>query len=179
MKSEGVDVADATTDDWLAAIDKLRGAVESGQLRDFTGNDYTDDLARGDVVAAIGWSGDAVQLQADDPAIEFRMPDEGCIQWSDNMVIPVGAPNATAAYEFMDYIYDPVNQAQIAAYNSYVTPVTGVKEIFEKEDPELAKSDLIFPSDDYIKNCDSQPSPPAADEQEIEREFQSLITGGG
>lgn len=179
MKSEGIDVATATTEDWLAAIDKLKEAVDSGQLRDFTGNDYTDDLARGDVVAAIGWSGDAVQLQADDPAIEFRMPDEGCIQWSDNMVMPVGAPNPTAAYAFMDYVYDPVNQAPIAAYNSYVTPVSGVKEIFEKEDPELAKSDLIFPSEDYIKNCDSQPSPPAADEQEIEREFQNLITGGG
>ena len=99
------------TDDWLDAIDKIRDAVESGQIRGFTGNDYTDDLARGDVVAAIGWSGDAVQLQADNPNIEFRMPDEGCILWSDNMVIPVGAPNPTAAYAFMNYVYDPVNQA--------------------------------------------------------------------
>ncbi len=39
----------------------------------------------------IGWSGDAVQLQADNPDIQFVMPDEGCILWSDNMVIPVGA----------------------------------------------------------------------------------------
>ena len=45
----------------------------------------------------IGWSGDAVQLQADNPDIEFRMPTEGCMIWSDNMVIPVGAPNPTAA----------------------------------------------------------------------------------
>ena len=57
--------------DWLAAIDKIKEAVDSGQIRDFTGNDYTDDLPRGDVVAAIGWSGDAVQLQADNPNIEF------------------------------------------------------------------------------------------------------------
>ena len=178
MKGDGVDPADATADDWLAAIDKLNEAVDSGQLRDFTGNDYTDDLARGDVVAAIGWSGDAVQLQADDPAIEFRMPDEGCITWSDNMVIPVGAPNPDAAYAFMDYVYDPANQAQIAAYNSYVTPVTGVQEIFEKDQPDLAKSELIFPTEDYQANCSSQPSPPADSEQEIERAFQSLITGG-
>ncbi len=92
MKSEGVDVENATKEDWLAAIDKLGKAVDDGQIVDFTGNDYTADLARGDVAAVIGWSGDAVQLQADNPSIEWRMPEEGCIQWSDNMVIPVGRP---------------------------------------------------------------------------------------
>ena len=61
----------------------------------------------------IGWSGDAVQLQADNPNIEFVMPKEGCMLWSDNMVIPIGAPNPTAAEAWMNYVYDPVNQAQI------------------------------------------------------------------
>ena len=65
------------------------------------------DLTNGNVVAAIGWSGDAVQLQADNPNIEWRMPTEGCILWSDNMVIPVGAPNPTAAEAWINYVYDP------------------------------------------------------------------------
>ncbi|MBA2522636.1 MAG: spermidine/putrescine ABC transporter substrate-binding protein, partial [Solirubrobacterales bacterium] len=157
MKAEGIDPADATKEDWLAAIDKLKAAVDSGQIRDFTGNDYTNTMARGDATVAIGWSGDAVQLQADNPDIQFVMPDEGCILWSDNMVVPVGAPNPTAAYAFMNYVYEPKNQAPIAAYNSYVTPVSGVQEIFQKQDPELAKSELIFPSEDYQKNCSTQP----------------------
>jgi spermidine/putrescine transport system substrate-binding protein len=177
MKSEGVDVEDATTEDWMAAIDKLQEAVDSGQIVDFTGNDYTADLARGDVAAVIGWSGDAVQLQADDPNIEFRMPEEGCIQWSDNMVIPVGAPNPTAAYEWIDYVYDPENQAQITDYNYYVSPVDGVKEILEEQGSDAAKSDLVFPSEDYVANCSSQPNPPAEDEEEIEKAFQQVITG--
>ena len=87
----------------------------------------SSDMASGDVAAVIGWSGDAVQLQADNPNIEFRMPTEGCMLWSDNMVIPVGAPNPTAAEAFMNYVYDPSNQAQIAAYVNYVTPVDGVQ----------------------------------------------------
>ena len=178
MKGMGVDVAEATEEDWIAAIDMLKEAVDSGQIRDFTGNDYTDDMARGDATIAIGWSGDAVQLQADNPDIEFQMPDEGCIIWSDNMVIPVGAPNPTAAYEWMNYAYEPENQAQIAAYNSYVTPVSGVQEIFEKEDPALAKSELIFPSEEYQRNCVTQPDPPAESAKDIENAFQSLVTGG-
>ena len=178
MKSMGVDVDNATTDDWLAAIDKLKEAVDSGQIRSFTGNDYTDDMARGDATVAIGWSGDAVQLQADNPDIQFVMPEEGCMLWSDNMVIPVGAPNPTAAYAFMDFTYDPQNQAQIEAYNNYVTPVTGVKEIFEKTDPELAESELIFPTEEYQENCSTQVNPPEDGAQEIETAFESLTTGG-
>ena len=129
MKADGVDPADATADDWLAAIDKLKEAVDSGQIIGVTGNSYINDMARGDVVAAIGWSGDAIQLQADDPDIQFVMPEQGCILWSDNMVIPVGAPNPAAAYEWMNYVYQPENQAQIANYNYYFSPVAGVNSI--------------------------------------------------
>ncbi|MDQ3758597.1 MAG: spermidine/putrescine ABC transporter substrate-binding protein [Actinomycetota bacterium] len=177
MKSMGVEVEDATTEDWLAAIDKLKAAVDSGQIVDFTGNDYTADLARGDVSAVIGWSGDAVQLQADNPAIEWRMPEEGCILWSDNMVIPVGAPNPTAAYEFMNYVYEPENQAQIADYNYYVTPVAGTQEVLEKQGSEAAESDLVFPSEEFTSECSTQPNPPAEGEEEIERAFQEILAG--
>ena len=179
MKADGVDPATATKDDWLAAIDKIRSAAESGQIRKFTGNNYTSDLANGDAVAVIGWSGDAVQLQADDPNIEFRMPTEGCMLWSDNMVIPVGAPNPTAAYSWMNYVYEPKNQAQITLYNSYFTPVDGVKEVLQKTDPEAANSPLIFPTDQYTKDCTTQSDPPGSPEDvaDVEREFQSVITG--
>ena len=100
----------------MNAIDKIKGAVESGQIRRFTGNDYARDLTSGDAVAVIGWSGDAVQLQADNPNIEWRMPTEGCSLWSDNMVIPIGAPNPTAAEAWMNYVYEPKVQANIAEY---------------------------------------------------------------
>jgi spermidine/putrescine transport system substrate-binding protein len=175
MKSEGIDPANATDDDWLAAIDKIQEASDSGQIRDFTGNDYADDLTRGDVVAAIGWSGDAIQLQADNPNIEWRMPDEGCILWSDNMLIPVGAPNTAAALAFMDYVYDPKNQAQIEAYVNYVSPVSGTKEILLNQDPSIANNQLIFPDEQFTKNCTIQPSP--QNETEVTEAFQSVITG--
>ena len=42
----------------MAAIDRLREARDSGQIRRFTGNEYTEDLTAGNIVAAIGWSGD-------------------------------------------------------------------------------------------------------------------------
>ena len=179
MKADGVDPADATEEDWMAAIDKIRGAAESGQIRKFTGNDYTKDLANGDVVAVIGWSGDAVQLQADNPDIQFVMPEEGCMLWSDNMVIPVGAPNPTAAYEFMNYVYEPENQAQIADYNYYVTPVVGTDQVLDEMGSDAAESELVFPSEEFTAECSTQDEPPGGAEaiQRVEQEFQSVVTG--
>jgi spermidine/putrescine transport system substrate-binding protein len=179
MKAMGVNPEDATEDDWMAAIDKIGDAAESGQIRRFTGNDYTGDVAKGDAVAVIGWSGDAVQLQADNPDIKFVMPDEGCNLWADNMVIPVGAPNPTAAYEWMNYVYEPKNQAQITNYNYYVTPVADVKPILEKQGSDAAKSELVFPSEQYTENCSTQDEPPGGPEavKRVEQAFQDVVTG--
>jgi len=179
LKADGVDPADATEEDWLAAIDKIGEAAESGQIRRFTGNDYTRDMANEDAVAVIGWSGDAVQLQADNPNIEFVMPDEGCMLWSDNMVIPVGAPNPTAAYEWMNYVYEPQNQVQITEYNSYVTPVDGVGELIREDDPKLASSQLVFPEDEFTADCSFVDAPPGGPEveQRVEQAFQDVVTG--
>ncbi len=177
MKSQGIDLKKATEKDWMAGIDKIRQAVDSGQIRRFTGNDYTRDMANGDVAALIGWSGDAIQLQADNPAIEFRMPTEGCMLWSDNMEIPVGAPNPTAAEAWMNYVYDPKNQTQIAEYNYYTTPVQGVKEIFQRTDPQAAHSQLIFPTDQFTKNCATAPPLTGEEEQRVTRAFEGVLTG--
>lgn len=177
MKCLGIDPSEASESDWLEAIDKIKGASESGQIRRFTGNDYGADLTSGNAVAVIGWSGDAVQLQADNPNIEWRMPTEGCILWSDNMVVPVGAPNPTAGEAFMNYVYDPKNQAQIEAYVNYVSPVENVKPILLAAEPEIAKNQLIFPSESFTKNCTIQPSPSGEEEQKLNRAFNAVLNG--
>jgi spermidine/putrescine transport system substrate-binding protein len=177
MKCMGTNPDTAPEADWMKAIDKIKGAVESGQIRRFTGNDYARDLTSGDAVAVIGWSGDAVQLQADNPDIEWRMPAEGCSLWSDNMVIPVGAPNPTAAEAWMNYVYDPTVQANIAEYVNYVTPVEGVQQILEQREPELAKNQLIFPSAQFTKNCFTQPKLSSEETQNVTRAFNAVLNG--
>jgi spermidine/putrescine transport system substrate-binding protein len=178
LKADGIDPSKATKQQWLDEITKLGDAVDSGQLRRFTGNDYTQDLTNGNVIAAIGWSGDTSLVE--NPDVEWRMPTQGCILWSDNMVIPKGAPNTPAALEWMNFTYEPKVQADLAAYIQYVTPVTGVKQVFEQQGKtELANNRLIFPSDSFTKNCTTQPNPPGSseDRQEVTNAFQDVITG--
>ena len=69
--------------------------------------------------------------------------------WTDNMIIPTGGSAATAS-TYMNFVYDPKIAAQIAAYVAYVPPVKGTKEELAKIDPELAKSPLVFPSDETL-----------------------------
>jgi spermidine/putrescine transport system substrate-binding protein len=178
MKCEGVNPDEATEADWMKAIEKIKGAAESGQVRRFTGNDYARDLTSGDAVAVIGWSGDAVQLQADNPNLEWRMPTEGCMLWSEDMVIPIGAPNPTAAEAFMNFVYEPEVQANIAEYVNYVTPVEGVKQVLAKREPELAKNPLIFPSASFTKNCSATPVFKSEEEElKVIKAFDAVLNG--
>ena len=177
MKADGIDPNEATKEDWLAAIDKIGEAADSGQIRRFTGNDYTEDLTSGNAVASIGWSGDASLIGRD--SVEWRMPTEGCVLWFDNMVIPVGAPNTAAALEWINFVYEPEVQADIAEYVNYITPVDGVQEILTERDPELGENDLIFPDEEFVSSCTPQLDPPGTDEDvaEVEEAFQEVVSG--
>jgi spermidine/putrescine transport system substrate-binding protein len=177
LQSEGIDVNEATKDDWLAAIDKLKEARDSGQIRRFTGNEYTEDLTSGNIVAAIGWSGDASLIGRD--SVEWRRPTDGCDTFFDQMVIPVGAPNTAAALAFMNYTYRPEVAADITDYVQYVTPVNGVHEILAKDDPKVANDPKIFPTEQEIAPCSEDPNPPgsAEDVAEVEEAFEEVTSG--
>jgi spermidine/putrescine transport system substrate-binding protein len=177
MKCEGIDPNEAGEADWMKAIEKIKAAADSGQIRRFTGNDYQNDLTSGNVVAVIGWSGDAVQLQEDNPDLEWRMPTEGCMLWSEDMVIPVGAPNPTAAEAWMNFVYKPEVQANIAEEVNYVTPVEGVKEVLAKREPALAKNQLIFPSASFTKKCSGTPVLEGEEEQKVIKAFDAVLNG--
>jgi spermidine/putrescine transport system substrate-binding protein len=177
LKCMGVDPDHATTDQWLAAVDKVKKAADSGQIRRFTGNDYIRDLSSGDVDFVLGWSGDAIQLQHDNPDIKFVMPKEGCMLWSTSMEIPTGAPNPAAAEAWMNFVYDPEVQADIAEYVNYVTPVKGVKPILAKRDPQLARSKLIFPTRQYTRNCTFEPVLPGEQGRRVTQAFNAVTNG--
>ena len=175
MLANGDDPETATVDQMLAAVERAGQAAESGQVRGFTGNEYTKDISKGDSAIVLGWSGDAIQLQADNPTIEFVQPEEGFLLWSDNMQIPVGAPHAFTAQRFMDFVYEPEVQVDITEWVNYVCPVKGVQELLEKRDPELAQSELIFPTEETLTASTDLRPLEAGEEAEVEEAFQKVL----
>ena len=149
MLSNGDNPSKVTTESMDRALARIKKGSDSGQIRQFTGNDYAQPLTKGDIAAAVAWSGDVVQLLADNPKLKWEIPKDGGMIWTDNMLIPKGGSVATAS-TYMDFVYDPKIAAQIAAYVNYVTPVSGAKEALAKTDPETAKNPLIFPTDEML-----------------------------
>ena len=172
---QGADPEKASVDEFMKAIDKIQEGVDSGQIRGFTGNEYIKDVPKGDSVVIFGWSGDAVQLKADNPNIEFVLPESGGMLWTDNMQIPVGAPEPFTAEKFIDYIYQPEVQAPIEAYINYICPVDGVKEIIAKTDKALAENQLIFPDPAFLENTHIFKGLGPVEERELDDAFQKVI----
>ena len=146
MLDQGADPADFTVEQWDQAIEALTAAKDSGQIRQFTGNNYAQLLAKGDIKACIAWSGDVIQLQFDNPNIKFVIPDAGGMLWSDNMLVPNGAAHKANAEALMNYYYDPKVAATLAAWVNYICPVEGAQEEMLKIDKSLAENPLIFPT---------------------------------
>src|SRR4029078_1534479 len=144
MLDSGDDPSVVTDETFDKAIGRVQKAVDDGQIRRFTGNDYAQPLTKGDLAAAVAWSGDVVQLLASNPKLKWAIPKDGAMLWTDNMLVPLGGSSATAS-AFMNFVSDPKIAAQIAAYVNYVTPVTGAREALAKTDPETAASPLDFP----------------------------------
>ena len=147
LKVVGADPELFTADEWANAIDRLRGAVSSRQIRAFTGNEYTQDLAAGNILACEAWSGDVIQLQFEDPNIKFVTPEEGLSLWSDNMLVPNGATHQANAEKWIDYYYEPKTAAKLAAWVNYICPVQGAQAEMEKIDASLVDNKLIFPDE--------------------------------
>jgi spermidine/putrescine transport system substrate-binding protein len=173
MLANGDDPTKVTDQSFQAAYDRIKKAVDSGQIRQFTGNDYAGPLAKGDLMAAMSWSGDVVQLSADNPNLIWNLPDSGGDIWTDNMLIPKGGDVFTAS-TYMNFVYDPKIAAQIAAYVNYVTPVKGAKEEAAKIDPKLANNPLIFPDDETLSKVVIFDSKALSNQDYLEK-WQSLI----
>ncbi|MFF1259049.1 MULTISPECIES: spermidine/putrescine ABC transporter substrate-binding protein [unclassified Streptomyces] len=151
MQGNGVDITRWTPDDFHRVCDQVEKRVKSHHIRRFTGNDYIKDLSSGDVLACQAYSGDVIQLQADDPDIEFVVPEEGGELWAESLMIPNLADHKRNAESLIDYYYRPEVAAELATWVNYVSPVPAAREILadskDKDTAALAEDPLIFPDD--------------------------------
>ncbi|MFB6836047.1 spermidine/putrescine ABC transporter substrate-binding protein [Streptomyces sp. NPDC056361] len=149
MMGNGVDVTRWTADDFHALCEQIEGLVRTRHIRRFTGNDYIKDLSTGDVLACQAYSGDVIQLQADNPDIEFVVPEEGAELWAESLLVPNRAQHKGNAEKLVDYYYEPEVAAELAAWVNYVCPVPAAQAVLADSGDEelvaLAEDPLIFP----------------------------------
>jgi spermidine/putrescine transport system substrate-binding protein len=148
LLSQGVDLQTVTEDQFMNAVDFMEKKIADGWIRGVKGNEYAEDLTSGDATAVIGWSGDMFILASENEGkFDFAIPDSGGTISGDNLLVPstASAEGKANAEKLINFYYDPVIAAEVAAYVNYVCPVKGAQEEMEKFDPELASSPYIFP----------------------------------
>ncbi len=167
---------DFSNDEYAAAISSLQGYVDNGQIRRFAGNDYIDDMKSGDIVACEAWSGDVINLLGGGK-YKWVPPSEGFAIWTDNMLVPNQAEHKANVEELMNFYYDPVNAAQLAAWNYYLCPVQGAQDEIAQYDKSAVHSDFIFPSAQTLDS--GYQFMPLSDTQErdFQRQFNEVMGG--
>ncbi len=174
----GVDPETSTPDDWQRAAELLRKQRADGVLRGYYAQNYLRALANGELALAMAWSGDVFQqnVEGDPDGMQFVVPEDGALLWTDTMVVPKGAEHPADAIALMDYVFRPEAAATIAAWVNYITPVPEAREVLlaradEASDPAeasalraVAQSPLVFVSDDDRARLRSYRELPTAEE---------------
>lgn len=165
LLATGVSPEESTLDDWRAAADLLVRQRDSQVLHAYYRSNYINALKRGEVALTMAWSGDifTAKLAKDLPEqVQFVVPEDGALIWTDNMCIPKGAGHLADAMAYMDFVYQPKIAAQIAQYVNYISPVPDAKPLIEQmagqeQDASeaarlqlVASSPLVFPTEDEI-----------------------------
>jgi spermidine/putrescine transport system substrate-binding protein len=159
------------------AFRRLQKARDDGQIRAFTGNDYQDDLLAGNFAACVAWSGDVAQLAMEQPKLRFVVPESGGVLWADLMVMPKGAPHRNAAAAWMNFVYDPVNAARIAAVVNYISPVQGVQTILARDPATapLSRNPQMFPDASMRARLYSFGPLSAEEEARFDERFATIV----
>ncbi|MFI5534241.1 extracellular solute-binding protein [Kitasatospora sp. NPDC051853] len=164
-----------TADDFDAAVARVQKAVDNKQIRKFTGNDYGQELSSGDIAACIAWGGDLIQLKADNPDIEFVIPEQGYLASTDNLLVPAKAQHKKNAELLINFYYQQEIAAQLTAGISYVSPVANIQPELAKIAPEVAENPLVVPTREMAAKVHTFRSLTEAEETAFEDKFSKLI----
>jgi spermidine/putrescine transport system substrate-binding protein len=89
-----------------------------------TSTEYKQMVSKGRAVMALGWNGDGAYVVSQTKGkAEYVVPEEGGEFWVDSYAIPVGAKNPDAAHAWIDFVYQPENNATETSYTFYGSPL--------------------------------------------------------
>ncbi|MCX5529807.1 spermidine/putrescine ABC transporter substrate-binding protein [Streptomyces sp. NBC_00006] len=153
----GVNPETSTHADWRKAAAWLRGQRDAGMVRSYSTATYQSSLQRGDLAASLVYSGDVFQANQSGSELEFVIPDEGGLLWTDNLCIPSTATHAVDALAYMDYVYRPEVAAKISETVQFVCPVPGAQKVVAQDAAAatgkrhrvldaMSTSPLVFPT---------------------------------
>jgi spermidine/putrescine-binding protein len=123
-------------------------------IRLFDSDSPESAILAGEAWAGIVWNGNASLGYAENPALVYICPEEGCTIWFDNLAIPKNAPHLDAAMQFIDYVLSPEASVLISMEFPYSNPNAAALEYLKTSDPAVYESYMSFagtnPPEDFL-----------------------------
>lgn len=85
-----------------------------------------------DVVISMYWSGSAAKAASSNKNLRFLLPSEGSIFFVDNLSIPVNSTSKNLAFEFINFLLDPIVAARLTNQNFFANPVTHSRRYIDR-----------------------------------------------
>jgi spermidine/putrescine-binding protein len=117
----------------------------------FDSDTYEDNMVTGDISLVHGWSGDVFTAQVEDENIDYVIPQEGAVKWTDNLCITADAAEDPGrlelAYQWIDFLNRPDIAAMNTNYVWYASPNSAAEEMI---DPEILSYEAVYPPEDVF-----------------------------
>ena len=147
LKYIGKDPRSKNPDDYQAVGEMLKAVRPFVTRFSGSGSDYIDQMAKGQLCAVIGWSGDIMiakdkSTKAKNPQqLEVLLPKTGGLLFFDTMAIPKDAKHPVNAHKWINYILRPEVHASLTNKVFYANPN---KAAVKFVNPTLAKDKAVF-----------------------------------
>lgn len=178
LKYLGRDPDSKSADDLAAATDVLMKIRPS--VRRWQSSEYINALANGDACLVFGFSGDIKQAArraaeaGNGVRVEYSIPSEGALVWTDTWAIPADAANVENAHRFLDFVMRP----DIAALNTnYIGYANAIPASLEKVDPEIKGDPTIYPPEEVRQRFYTITPADRAYERQRNRAWTRITTG--
>ena len=176
----GKDPHSKNADDYKAAGEMLKKVRPSVTRFVGSGSDYIDQMAKGQLCAVVGWSGDIMiakdkSQKAKKPQnLEVLLPKQGGLLFFDTMAIPKDAKHPDNAHKFINFIMKPEVHASLTNAVFYANPNKASLKFVK---PELAKNPAVFPDEASMSRMIAPGTPDQATRKLITRTFTNFKAG--
>jgi len=176
----GKDPHSKNADDYKAAGEMLKKVRPSVTRFVGSGSDYIDQMAKGQLCAVVGWSGDIMiakdkSTKAKKPQnLEVLLPKQGGLLFFDTMAIPQDAKHPENAHKWINYILKPEVHASLTNTVFYANPNKASLKFVK---PELAKDPAVFPDAASMARMIPPGTPDQATRKLITRTFTNFKAG--
>ncbi len=117
----------------------------------FESDQYKNGLVSAEFLMTHGFSGDVLQVVAENEGIAFVVPQEGTSIAIDEMVIPATAKQVGLAHAFINFMHRPEVAAANIEYVHYRCPNVAA---YERLPPEVRNDPTIFLPDAVLQRCE-------------------------